>query len=118
MYSEQCYKGKKMPICQLKNNSEANSKVVKNVMLIIRILGENNHTAFIELVKLAGNTSYTLQNIDQIKTTLYDLRLVDRDNTISPSVSNIVLSAVHKTTEGTFIIDNPVIELSGDEENY
>lgn len=104
-----------MPICQLKNNSEADSKLVKNVMLIIRTLGENNHTAFIELFKLADNTSYKLQNTDQIKTTLYDFRLVDKDNALNPCVRNIVLSAVHKTPEGTFNIDAPIIELSGDE---
>jgi hypothetical protein len=106
----------KMSICQLKNGSEADNKLVQNVMLIIHTLGENNKTAFIELFKLANNTTYKLQNTDQIKTTLYDFKLVDSNNVIDPEVRNIVLSAVNKTNEGTFRIDNPIIELLGDEE--
>lgn len=103
-----------MTIYQLKNNSEADSKLIKNVTLIINTLGQNHHTAFIELFKLANSTTYKLQNSDQIKTTLYDFKLVDKDNILNPSVRNIVLSAVHENFDGTFTINNPVIDLSGE----
>lgn len=103
-----------MSRCQLKNGSEADNKLVKNVMLIIRTLGQNNKTAFIELYKLASETNYTLQHPEEIKTTLRDYKLVDGNNALNPSVRDIILSAVSKTDAG-LVIDNPIVELSGDE---
>lgn len=103
-----------MSICQLKNSSEADNKLVKNVMLIIGTLGRNNPITFFELYKLANETNYTLQHLEEIKTTLYDYRLVDGNNALNPSVRDIILSAVSQTDAG-LVIDNPIIELSGDE---